>query len=274
MKLLAILLILIVSNLIGGHVPVKTRSIDIGSKCGLSVNERLTNHFDGFEIRPDLVFNNKDHDLGLVRSKTRTIAVANHRISWITTVSKNDVRSAIRIDNETIQLKGQLSINNADGDAKIEMDLVNDWDQIKFYKLADREIIGISLSPSNCTGLMCSVSAQLLYDLSSRKKSFFGAYQTDREVKLYRYGSDDTPFFVGRSFEGDPHGLTSPIVVTSELYRLRPDGQFEIQHDIAGKKYFIKQTVFPDREFAGQEVKLKKELLPDTMEQHWIRAIE
>ena len=243
-------------------------------KCDRSVKERLSNHFYQYEIRPDLIVNNNDYDFGPVESKTRTINLANHIITWITTVSKNDVGSTIKIDNETIYLQDKISINPADGEIKIEFDWVNDWDQIKLYKLGNHEIIGITLIPLNCTGLMCSVSAQLIYDVNTKAKSFFGGYQTDREIKLFRYGSDDTPYYVSRSFDGDPHGVTSPGVITFELYKIQSNGQFRIQQDAFGKKYFIKHTMFPDMEIDGDTVKPKKKVQAEKFEQNWIKKID
>lgn len=272
MKLLNLSLLLILSTSAGYVSPTNIDKV-VAEKCGPSIEERLRNHFDGYEIRPDLVVNNND-DFGGVKSNLRTTPLANHRIVWITIVTKNDVETSIKIDQETISLKDKVSLNNADGDQKIKLDLVNDWDQIKLYKLGDREIIGITFKPLMRTGLMCSVSAQFLYDVNTKSKSFFGAYQTDHEVKLFRYGQDNTPYYVSRNFDGDPHGVTTPAIVSYELYKFQSNGRFTIQKDAAGKKYFIKYTTFPDMEFKGDEVVQKKELRADELAQNWIRKVE
>lgn len=273
MKLLSIFLLVIISNPSGTHSHDKTIDAVETQKCEPSIAERLRDHFDRYEIRPDLVVNNNE-DFGAVKSKRRITTVGNFRIVWITTTTKNDVETSIRIDNETISLKDNVSLNNADGDRKINLDLVNDWDQIRLYKLGNHEIIGITLKPMMCTGLMCSVSAQLLYDVNTKSKAFFGAYQTDNEVKLFRYGQDDTPYYVAPNFNGDPHGLTTPAIVSFELYKLQSNGWFTIQNDTAGKKYFIKHTVFPDMELEGDKVIQKKELRADELEQNWIRKVD
>ena len=156
MKLLYLLVLFIflisMSGLIDGSANIKSHM----PKCGPSIEERLRNHFDGYEIRPELVINNND-DFGGVRSKRRTTTLANHKIVWITMATNKDVETSIRIDNETIPLKGKVSMNDAAGDRRIEMDLVNDWNQIKLYKLGNHEIIGITLTPLMCTGLMLSL---------------------------------------------------------------------------------------------------------------------
>lgn len=93
-------------------------------------------------------------------------------------------------------------------------------------------------------------------------------------MKLYRYGQDDTPYYVSRNFDGDPHGVTSPIIVSYELYKFGSNGQFRTQKDAVGKKYFIKHTTFPDMEIDRDTVKPRTELKADTLEQNWIKRID
>jgi len=273
MKLLSLFLLLILSNPTGNHSQDLSFSNAETQECGQSISERLRDHFDRYEIRPDLVVNNNE-DFGVVKSQTRTTMLADHRIVWITKANRKEVASSIRIDNETISLKDKVSFNNADGDHKIDLDLVNDWDQIRLYKLGDHEIIGITLISLNCTGLMCGVSAQVLYEVKTKSKTFFGSYRNDSEVKLFRYEQDDTPYFVAMNFDGDPHGVTTPTIVSYDLYKLESSGQFRTQKDTVGNKYFIKHTIFPVEEFKGADVLTKRELKTDELEQNWIRKVE
>ncbi len=273
MKLLSLCLLLCLSNQTGNHSRHAIVDKVEMQECGPSITERLRDHFDRYEIRPDLVVNNNE-DFGVVKSKRRTIKLANHRIVWITKAANNDVETSIKIDNETISLKKKISLNNADGDQKIELNLVNDWDQIKLYTLGNHEIIGITLTPIMCTGLMCGVSAQLLYDVTTKSKTFFGAFRANFDVKLFRFSQDDTPYYVTTNFDGDPHGVTTPATVSYELYKIQSYGQFLIRTDTAGEKYFIKHTIFPDREIKGDEVVPKIELTPDKLEHYWIKTID
>jgi hypothetical protein len=121
---------------------------------------------------------------------------------------------------------------------------------------------------------MCGVSAQLLYDVKTRSTTFFGSFRTDFDVRFFRYGQDDTPYYVTKNFDGDPHGVTTPAVVSYELYKLKSDGQFLIQKDETGKPYSIKHTTFPDMEIKGEEVVARKELKDDELEQNWIKKVE
>lgn len=270
MKLKGLFLLLILSSPAISHSPDSIVE-KLSQKYGPSITERLRDHFDRNEIQPDLVINN-NRDFGAVRTKLRTTKLANHRIVWISTATENDVELSLKIDNETISLIDRVSLNDVDDDQK--WSFVNDWDQVKLYTIGNREIIGITFIPTRCTGLMCGISAQLLYDIKTKSRTFFGTFRTDSNVRLFRYSQDDTPYYIAKNFDGDPHGLTTPAVVSYELYKFQPNGQFLIQKDSAGKNYFIKHTTFPYLDFEGQEVVPKKVLKDDELEQNWIRKVE
>ena len=241
--------------------------------CGPSVAERLQNYFDNEEIRPTQVVNNIE-DTGAWKSKTSTIRIGNHTIEWVDTVGRRDSESSIKIDGEMIALKDKRSTNQADGDRPIDLRDIEQWDQIKLYKLNEGDVVGITMLPRSCTGLMCGVAAQLIYDVKTKQKTYFGTFRTDDETRLFRITSGNDYYYVSKNFNGDPHGLTSPQVITYELFKREKSGRFVVQKNAAGEKYYIRHTVFPDMEFKGGDVVPKKELSPDTLEQNWIEKIE
>lgn len=241
--------------------------------CGPSVSERIRNYFDGEEIRPSQIINNT-YDPGLWKSSSETIKIGTHTIRWINKVRKLTSESFLQIDGELIVLKDKHSVNQADGDTPIDFDVVSEWDQIKLYKLSEGDVIGLTLRPRMCTGLMCGVAAQLIYDVRTKQKTYFGTFRSDYETRLFRITNDNDYYYVAKNFDGDPHGVTTPQVVTYELYKREPSGRFIVQRNAAGEKFYIKHTIFPDMEFKGDEVVPKKEPSPDKLEQNWITKID
>lgn len=273
MKLAVYLFLATLALISSSCVRIETKVAAAVRECESSIDERLRNHFERFEERPTQIINNTE---GIsVRSRATNIRLGDHKIEWIETVDKKGVRAAeIKVNGDLIKFNGLESINNIDEDSKIEVNWVNSWHQIRLYKLGDRDLITVEMIQQGCTGIGCGVSVQLIYDLKTKTKSFFGTYRTDSQARLFRFTSEVEYFFVSKSFTGDPHGVTRPAVVTYELYALRPNGQFQLQKTPGGNRYFIKHTVFPDREFEGDTVKQKKQLIPDTLEQNWIKPVE
>lgn len=240
--------------------------------CGPSVSERIRKYFDGEEIRPTQIVNNTG-DLGRWKSKTSTIKIGDHTIEWIDKVGKLTEESSVKIDGELITLKDKKGVNNADEDRPISFDSVGQWDQIKLYKLYDLDVIGITMGPRSCTGLMCGVSAQLMYDVKTKQKTYFGTFRTDDETRLFRFTNENDYYYIAKNFDGDPHGDTAPQVITYELYKREPSGKFVVQKNATGEKYYIKHTILTDMEFDGDKVIPNKDLLPDKLELNWIKKI-
>ena len=195
--------------------------------CGPPIAERLAFYFSRSETRPrHIVYN--EIDPGPTKKSIEKIELGGVIFEWIVAPKeKRDVDIAIKINGHRIELKEQKPINPADGDRTIGPELISTWDQVRLYDLGgDRKIIALTLRPRMCTGLMCSVAAQLYFDLKSKQTSFFGSYQTDGDAKLFSFGQDGSQaFVVATNFVGDPHG-GSESVITYALYRLLPDGKF------------------------------------------------
>lgn len=230
--------------------------------CDPHIHERLQFYFGRNEVEPAQIINNTDKDPGAWKSRTQKIVIGNHTVEWIDKVDKRTSESSVRINGDLVTLKDKLSVNAADGEQKIDMYVVDQWDQIKLYKLYDQEIIAITMSPRMCTGLMCSVGAQLYYDVKTKQKTFLGTYQTNfREAKLYRFANGEANYVVSTKVDGDPHG-GSTSAVTYELYKVGSKGDIQIQKNPAGVNYFIKHTMFPETESK-----------PDQIIQNWIEEI-
>jgi hypothetical protein len=265
----ALLALALLSNSQTLDVPIRAKQDTL---CGPSVSERIRKYFDGEEIRPTQIVNNTD-DPGIWISKTSTIKIGNHTIEWIDKVGKLTSESSLKIDGELITLEDKKGVNNADEDQPIRFISVGQWDQIKLYKFYDGDIIGLTMLPRMCTGLMCGVSAQLMYDVKTKQKTYFGTFRTDEETRLFRITNENNYYYIAKNFDGDPHGYTAPQVITYELYKREPSGKFVVQKNAAGEKYYIKHTILTDMEFDGDTVEPKKEPLRDKLEQNWIKKI-
>ncbi len=268
--LLFVLVLVVLSNSQTTKVAPPAKQLQI---CGPLVKERIRTYFDREEIRPTQVINNTD-DSGAWASKTTAIKIGDHTVEWIDKVEKHESESSLKINGELITLKDKRSVNQADGGRPVDFYVVNKWDQIKLYKLHEADVIGITMRPWTCTGLMCSVAAQLMYDVKTKQKTYFGSFRTDDETRLFGITNQNDYYYVAKNFDGDPHGLTVPQVVTYELYKRDKSGSFVVQTNSAGQRYFIKHITFPDMEFKGDEVMPKKEVSADKLEQNWIKKVD
>jgi hypothetical protein len=227
------------------------------------LDEKLERYFSQREIRARHIVNN-DLDPEPTKASADKIEISSVVVEWIVTPrEKFKVDIAIKINGQRIELKDQPPINLADEERTIGPELIDTWDQIRLYDLGgDRKIVAITLRPGMCTGLMCGVSAQLYFDIKSKRSSFFGSYRTDGEAKLYSFGGDGESFVVATNFTGDPHGTVAPATVTYELYRLLPDGRFVRAGNASGALYFVKHVQQPEKSKIG-----------DAVEDRWIERI-
>lgn len=260
-KLLVIWIIVIFSASGCGRI-AETAEPDVGlSPCEPHYYERLESYLSRTEIEPTQIINNKSGDNSW-KPRIETVQIEKNTVEWTVKGEGTKLEFGLKINGHLIALAGRSSINNADGDQKIELADLGNWDQIRFYELLDEDVIAITLVPISCTGLMCSVSVQLYFGVKTKQATFFGSYRTDSEAKLYSFNGGNESFALGKNFDGDPHG-GSISSVTYEAYKIMPNGTFEIRKNAKGEKYFIKHTRQPDGS--------KK---PDTLEQKWIRSID
>jgi hypothetical protein len=234
------------------------------STCDPDLIERLEIYFSRSEVGARQIVN-ADFGPGPLKVGTEKIDIGGVAVEFLYRESGGfSVDVSMKINGHTIVLNDQKSINLAHDDQPIEPNLVNKWNQIRLYELGDdRKVIAISFIPEICTGLMCSVSGRLYFQLGTMTASFFGAYRTDSDPKLYQFAGGSGPFVVATNFTGDPHGVTSSSAITYELYRLEDNGQFTGQRDKRGRKYFIKHSEPPT-----------DSPKPGALESNWIEDIK
>ena len=124
-----------------------------------SVEKKLEGYLFIREIQPSVIVNNSERD-------QTEIDLENNKIKWI----RSEKESKVSINGDLITLKGQTSINNADDSGRIQGNVVDNWREIKLFKINDRKLIAINMGSEFCTGLMCSVSFYLI-DLLRKSKT-------------------------------------------------------------------------------------------------------
>jgi hypothetical protein len=202
----------------------------------------LDDYFERNEIKPTAVFYNK-HD-------SSKIAFLNHLVRWINI----DGVIKLNIDGDIFRLDKGITLNDVWGEDKDSITYMNDWDEMKYYKYKNYEMIGIRMHFDQCTGIGCSVNYFLWYDLKKRTKNYFGTFRTDNKLALYSFNNNQSIDYVSGTFIGDAQGGTE-MHFKKELYSLNDKGVFILQQDSNGNPYQITQTTFPnDTTIPGDKV--------------------
>ena len=123
------------------------------------------------------------------------------------------------------------------------VDFANKWDQIKFFKFGDRELIGISMYNDPCTGIGCRVQMILIYDLKTKTANFFGTYRflLDREFGLFDFGNDGTLDFLSGTYKSESEGISNGFYNVYEIFTFRNTGVFQLKLNRNRKPYFMKR---------------------------------
>ncbi len=253
--LLALIFLLPLSVAAQHNRPVKRPA------CPRPVDARLRDYFDGAMIAPSIILNNQT-DSGKRESNSTTIPLPGHGIEWINLWTKDDLATSVKIDGRLISFKGMKTTNIVDDSGKGDLDLVEEWREARLYQLNGHDIIGIGMGPGMCTGLMCSVSFQLIYDIKTKTTTVFGTFRTDHDVNLYRFGNEDKVYYLSKSFFGDPNG-TNPVVTEYDPFELTADGHLREYRSKNGSKYWLKHSYY--------EFEFEK---PQTLDQRWFEKID
>jgi hypothetical protein len=226
-------------------VPSATKSTWESEEYGLD------RYFEKHEIKPTAVFYNK-YD-------SSEILFFNHRIKWI----NKDNHIQLNINGDVFSLDGETTLNSVWGSDKDSVHFVNNWDEIKYYKSPDYEVVGIRMHFDRCNGLGCSVNHFLWYDLKKKTKNYFGTFRTENKLALYSFNNNKSVDYLSKTFVGDAQGATEMNFIT-ELYSLNEKGKFVLQKNPSGDAYRITQTTFPnDTTIEGDRVTI-----------HWFENIK
>ena len=231
-----------------------------------SIEKRLKRYFERHKIKPSMVINNEYN--GARDERVEIIKVSNHKITWFHSYKE----PKIKINDDLFTLEEKVSLNNADDSRKIEGKIVNNWIQIKLFKVNGRELIGIEMGNDPCTGLMCSVTFFLIYDLKTKSKNFFGDFRINNELKLYDFRNNGMIDFLGTTNVGFTYTAGFEFKHIYELYTLDKKGNFQRQLHINQKPFYFKRT-FKTLEVRYKDDEDYKEL-EKKFEQNWMEEIK
>ena len=231
--------------------PIEEKKIQT-PQTGESVERKLKYYLYGREIKPAVIVNNIEHNQKLIN-------LENIKIKWI----RSEKEIKVSINGDILALKDKSSINNVDDSGRTLGNIVDNWNEIKLFKINDRKLIGINMGSEFCTGLMCSYSFYLIYDLKTKSSNFFGDFRTGIEMKLYDFENNGTIDFLSTTndFTNTPRLETKH---TYNFYTLDEKGTFRLQKDNSQNPYFIKRVFSSNNE---SEIEHK-------FEQHWIEEIK
>jgi len=217
--------------------------------------DTLAYYADKDEIEPEIIINN-------VEGNKTVVPFFKHRVKWIDKESE----TKIQIDDDLFSLKKAVTLNNVQGADVDSVDFVNNWDQIKYFKFNDDELIGIRMSFYPCTGLGCSVDYFLIYDLRRKTKNFFGTFRADDELKLFHFNNDNeySIDYLSKSYYDLTDSSGDKREIVYELFSLSDKGEFLLQRDNKGIPYYIKHR------FSGDDTTRFEE----KWEQNWFEKIK
>jgi len=212
----------------------------------IDYNQIIENYLRTKTIEPTIVFNNDGRN---------EFDLLKHKISW------KDLEKGIEItiDGNIIKTNDKVTLNTVWGSGVDSVNFANYLQQINIYE--DYSLIGLVLTNTPCTGLGCSVNYQIIYDLKTKKQTFFGRFRTGFEFELYNFNSDNRPDYLSKTFFGrNAQGIDTTKFV---LYSQTENGDFkEFKTD--------KQEIFW---FKHIYTEFQTDLKNEGFEENWIEKI-
>lgn len=162
-------------------------------------------------IDPTIVFNNT----GLGECQLQ-----NHLVSW----QETDSGIEINIDGHEINLWDKSTLNTVWGSGVDDVNFANYINQVQLF--AEDSILTFVFTNWPCNGLGCGVNYQLIYDLKSKRESYFGRFRTGIECHLYHFNEDQKPDYLSKTFNGrNIIGVDTTLFV---MYSQTKEGNFTI----------------------------------------------
>ncbi len=151
----------------------------------------------------------------------------------------------IKINSNKLTVENLKTINpRVDGNR--EDMFCNSIQKIKLYNINKDEIIFLEFTSHPCTGLGCSVSDYLIYDVKNNQVNLFGNFRTVN-MDFYNFPINKKLNYISTEYQGDFHGAT-PIHFISRVYSLDNKGKFQLEKDLKGKEYYYEIITFPNEE--------------------------
>ena len=151
----------------------------------------------------------------------------------------------IKINSKKIVIKNLKTINSR-VDGKSDEMFCNNIEKIKLYKHNNNEIIFLEFTSQPCTGLGCSVSDYLIYDVKNNQINLFGNFRT-ADLDFYNFPINRKLNYISTEYKRGFQEAT-PIHFVSRIYSLDRNGNFQIEKDLTGKEYYYEIITFPNDE--------------------------
>ncbi len=198
-------------------------------------------------IEPTVVFNNDGR---------KELDLLEHKLSW----RKLKKGIEITIDAYIIRTTDNVTSNIVWGSTKDNVNFANQVQRVIIYK--EYQLIGFVLTNAPCTGLGCHVNYQIIYDLTSRKETYFGRFRTGSEFELYDFNSDNRPDYLSKTFFGsNTQGVNTTEFV---LYSQTTNGDFSKFESEEQKRFWFKHTYTASQRYLNNE----------KFEEEWIEKID
>jgi hypothetical protein len=223
-------------------VTQKTENQSERNNFGQIIDEYLRTNL----IDPTLIFNNDGR---------KEFILLQHNISW----KELEEGIEITVDGNVISTSDKETLNPVWGSGVGKVNFANYLQQVKIYE--NEYLVGFVLTNVPCTGLGCGVNYQIIYDLKTKRQSYFGRFRTGFEFELYNFNSDNKPDYLSKTF----YGRNALGIDTTEfvLYSKTADGNFEEFKSANQEKYWFKHIY---SEF-------NSELHNEKLEEKWIEEI-
>jgi hypothetical protein len=161
-------------------------------------------------IEPTIVFNNEGQN---------DFDILEHTISW----RELEKGVEITIDGYSITTTDKVTSNPVWDTGIDSVNFANYLQQVKVYE--DYSLIGLALTYTPCIGLGCGVNYQIIYDLKTKRQSYFGRFKTGFEFELYNFNSDGNADYLSKTFFGrNAQGVDTTEFV---MYTQTENGYFE-----------------------------------------------
>ncbi len=239
MKIVFRIVIILIVLLVGSYLMCTTEQ--------LNYNKIITDYLETKKIEPTITYRISD--------ETSMFKILNHQIH----LNEGTQGIEIIIDGDTINTQEKVTLNAVWGSRVNRVNFANILTEIKIYKAYS--LMSFLFSNYPCTGLGCGVNFQMIYDLKTKRQSYFGRFRTGFEMELYHFNSDDNPDFLSKTF----YGRNSTAIDTTEfiMYSHTKNGRFEIFKTSEQEKFWFKHI------YSAFHQDLKNE----GFEEHWIENI-
>lgn len=216
-KILTILTVLFICISANDKTDNSTEKIDYG--------KMIEEYLRIKTIEPTVVFNNDGRN---------EIDLLEHKISWL----PFEKGIEISIDGHSIKTSDKVTSNPVWDTGVDSVNFANFLHQIKVYE--SDSLIGFVLTNTPCNGLGCSVNYPIIYNIKTKRQTYFGRFRTGFEFELYDFNSDDRPDYLSKTFFGrNAQGIDTTEFV---LYSETVNGDFKEFQTKEQKKFWFKHT--------------------------------